>query len=404
MARFRFPLRRRLRRRAKRWFNAILQLISAPVRRNVVLLAIRANTPENKIREIENRVKFVLSCVDENMDVRSVRSIRATDYVRCAAIAAVDAAAVPRVAQRSLNWVVDLDFEANPRDGWELMDLAGVTAGSRKVFVDAGRSVFTDRVRGIRDQHRPVYLFGTGPYLRHAANRSFRDGTVVVCNTVVRDQELWDHLQPAFLVAGDAIYHFGHSPHARAFRSDALRRLRESEGKTLFVYPAIYDVVVRSEFGDVESHLVPIPFGEHTDPTVDLVKEFRLPYLENVLACLLLPLGCTLSQDVRLWGFDGRAPTDRGFWSNSSRHSYGDLMDSLRAAHPAFFESSVPQGREVSYVQKVHGDALDVRLVDAERRGYRFTMLHPTWTATLQKRYHSAASDRNIGGPFPLVP
>ena len=60
-------------------------------------------------------------------------------------------------------------------------------------------------------------------------------------------------------------------------RADALRRLQESNGRTLFVYPAVFDVIVRAEFKDVEPLLVPIPFGEHTDVTVDLAKRFSLP-------------------------------------------------------------------------------------------------------------------------------
>jgi hypothetical protein len=220
-----------------------------------------------------------------------------------------------------------------------------------------------------------------------AGKRSFADGTTVVCNTIVRDPELWHHLAPAFLAAGDAIYHFGHTPHACAFRADALRRIQESNGRTLFVYPAQFDVIVRAEFRDVQSSLVPVPYGGHTDMTVDLTKHFCLPQLENVLVTLLLPLGCTLSNDVRLWGFDGRAPSDSGFWANSDRHAYPELMQSLRDAHPAFFAEKTPKGSENKYVNRVHGDLLDERLTEAERRGFEFRMLHPSWTPTLQKRY-----------------
>jgi hypothetical protein len=108
----------------------------------------------------------------------------------------------------------------------------------------------------------------------------------------------------------------------------------------------------------------------------------------NVLTILLLPLGCTLSSDVKLWGFDGRAPSDSGFWANSNRQSYPELMQANREAHPAFFADFVPKGNEAKYANEVHGDLLDERLTEAERRGFRFQMLHHTWTPTLQKRYN----------------
>ncbi|WP_458868572.1 hypothetical protein, partial [Enterococcus faecium] len=81
--------------------------------------------------------------------------------------------------------------------------------------------------------------------------------------------------------------------------------------------------------------------------------------LGNVLNKLLLPLGCNLSKHVGLWGFDGRAPKDQLFWSNSQKQSYTELMPTLQAAHPAFFDHFVPRENPEKYVQSVHGDVLE---------------------------------------------
>ncbi|MCV7136621.1 hypothetical protein H7J06_27005 [Mycobacterium hodleri] len=287
--------------------------------------------------------------------------------------------------------MADLDYESNPVDGWDLLELGSALnrRGARRKSSAIARLTFGEHIQRLKEcGPRPVYLFGTGPSLQLASERQFADGITVVCNTIVRDPELWHHLNPAFFTAGDAIYHFGHNPHAQAFRADALRRLKESAGRTLFVYPAQFDVVVRSQFREVETLLVPIPYGEHEDISVDLTKRFNLPHIGNVLNCLLLPLGCTLGTDIRLWGFDGRAPSDAGFWSNSDRHTYPELMQSIRDSHPAFFAKSIPVGNEVQYVKQVHGDLLEDRLAEAERRGFQFRMLHRSWTPTLQKRYN----------------
>lgn len=388
MTRAAFPLQKRAKLAVWRAINNTVDWLRTPIRRSRVLL-VTGDADPAKAAEVEARLRFLFSHLDIDPDFRTVRRASAFAYASNSGVVAVDAAAVPLRARRNLRWVADLDYDTNPFDGWALAELGeAFTRGERRSAIAAGRQAFNNHVRAIKARgSRPVYLMGTGPSLSRASQRSFSDGITVVCNTIVRDAELWHHLKPSFFTAGDALYHFGHTEHARIFRADALRRLQESGGNTLFVYPAVFDVIVRSEFRAVENLLVPIPWGEHEDMTVDLTKDFELPRLGNVLNALLLPLGCTLSNDVRLWGFDGRAPKDTGFWSNSSRHSYPEFMQSIWDSHPAFVANMIPAGNEAKYVNQVHGDVLDRNLTDAEARGFQFRMLHPSWTPTLQKRF-----------------
>lgn len=387
MTRYAVPRHELALRRLRRAFNDAVDRLRAPVRKPSLLLVTGDAAPD-KVLDVEDRLRFLLSHVGADLQFQRARKVTPFDYLRHTAVVAVQGTAVPALARKHLRWVADLDYETNPADGWVLADLGVAIRGPQPEVAAAARKAFVNHVEKLQaGGPRPVYLFGTGPSLQLARNTSFADGTTVVCNTIVRDADLWHHLAPAFLVAGDAIYHFGQNPHSCAFRADALLRLMESDGRTLFVYPAQFDVIVRSEFRDVESFLVPVPYGPHTDPTVDLTEHFFLPILENVLANLLLPVGCTVSHDVRLWGFDGRAPSDVGFWANSDRHAYPELMQTIRDAHPAFFADKVPEGNEVKYVNQVHGDLLDQRLTDAERRGFTFRMLHRSWTPSLQKRY-----------------
>jgi hypothetical protein len=391
MSRYSDPLRQRILRALRRWFNLTVKWLRTPILRPDVLLVMGEASPA-KVREVEARLRFLFKHIEKPLEPRTAHRASLLAYVCNTAVVAVEAGAVPAVATRHLDWVADLDYETNRSDGWALIELGAALVGDRlRKSRATARQAFVDHVQRLKvDGPRPVYLFGTGPSLQLARKRSFDDGITVVCNTIVRDADLWHHLAPEFLVACDANHHFGHTPHAQAFRADALRRLQESNGRTLFVYPDLFDVIVRSEFQDADSLLVPVPIGGHTDITVDLTKRFALPLhlnMLNVLTMMLLPMGCTLSSDVRLWGFDGRAPSDSGFWANSERHSYPELSQSVRDAHPAFFASFTPQGNEAKYVNEVHGDLLDERLAEAERRGFRFQMLHRSWTPTLQKRY-----------------
>jgi hypothetical protein len=300
-------------------------------------------------------------------------------------IARADATAGPTALLDWRRGTFNVDAEANPHDGWAWWDFARHDEPASEVEKSAAARLRDEivRLRGLG--LGKAYLFGTGTSLEKADQRDWSDGYRIACNTVVRDRDMWHHLDPHFLVAGDAIYHFGDSAFARAFRADL--KLRLAEGRTFFVYPAQFTQLVERELGEFADRLVPVPVGTHRRLNVDLSREFALPGVGNVLNLLLLPLGCTLSQDVYLWGFDGRAPDDKLFWSNSPRHSYPELMPTLLERHPAFFRHYVPVEKPTTYVQNYHGDALDLALQAAEAQGWRFTMLHKSWTPTLQKRF-----------------
>ena len=282
------------------------------------------------------------------------------------------------------NWFY-IDCHHHALDGWEWIRAAHYHRRHRS-DIRLSRMRFTRRVEELKSLRlKCSYIFGTGPSLEKAIGRDWSDGYRIVSNTIVRDPDLWRHLDPHFIVAADAIYHFGHTAFARAFRKDLGARLEET--RTFFVYPAFFDEIVQREFRDFGDRLIPIPTGVHLQLEVDLCECFQLPDLGNVLALMLLPLGCSLSRTVCLWGFDGRAPQDTLFWANSNKHTYLEWMPDLQKAHPQFFKHHLPRQNPGKYVQSVHGELLDQRLSEAEAAGFRFRMLHPSWTRTLQKRF-----------------
>lgn len=281
--------------------------------------------------------------------------------------------------------VFDIDWRTNPQDGWNWIDAASRVAGHAG-DLHAARLRYEDVRASLRSRGQDkVYLFGTGPSLERAATRDWNDGIRIVCNTIVRDQALWHHIDPDLLVAGDGIYHFGFTEFAHAFRADLVARLQESP-TPFFVYPAQFDIVVR-RFMPVDLHhrLIPIPVGLGTD-VQHCLRRFELPALGNVLNLLLLPIGCDVARQVGLWGFDGRAPADQLFWANSPKQSYAELLPTLQCAHPAFFDHHVPKNDPEKYLRSVHGDVLENCLRQAEAEGWKFNMLHKSWTPSLATR------------------
>jgi hypothetical protein len=282
----------------------------------------------------------------------------------------------------------DINRHQCPLEGWNWIDAASYVVGHE---CDPGASrlrfiALVERLHAQSQEPRPCYVFGTGPSLAKAMDRDWSDGIRVVCNTIVRDEELWNHLAPHVIVAGDGIYHFGFTDFAKAFRRDLKLRLKAAPN-TVFLYPMQFDVIVRREMPELADQLVPIPVGQHTAVHQSMAETFALPALGNILNLLLLPVGCNLSKVVGLWGFDGRAPDDKLFWSNSSKHSYTELLPLLQAAHPGFFDHNVPKNDPEKYIRSVHGDVLERCLSDAEAQGWTFKMLHHSWTPTLAKRH-----------------
>lgn len=354
---------------------------------NIACVVSRGREGEEKVGELRRRLNFYWP----ELDFDSVRVVSGLPHseVFNGVVLVLDECLVSKLWFRFFDNIFNVDFERNSVDGWALCELAQYVSGRPSAIRrQAIRTLWSGRVERLKRLGlKRSYIFGTGNSLEFARERDFSDGYRIVCNTIVRDPDLWRHLDPHIIVAGDAIYHFGFTDFARAFRSDLKDRLRESKGKVLFVYPELYDEIAQRELSEFRDVLVPVPFGAHTNIVVDLASDFRIPALGNVLNNLLLPVGATLSRSIWLWGFDGRAPTDTLFWSNSIKHSYPELMPHLIAAHPAFYETLVPKNQESNYVKSVHGDALDERMSFAERCGYEFVMMHKTWTVTLQKRY-----------------
>lgn len=286
--------------------------------------------------------------------------------------------------------IYDLDFNNNQQDAWEWFELASsFNREGLKKNINEGRKIFNNFYMKYKSRYTRAYIFGTGPSLANATNLNWSNGLRIVSNTIVKDSRLWMHIKPNIIVAGDALYHFGHTEFAICFRRDLKLRLAESD--IVFVYPAIFDVLVQREFYMFKDRLIPIPTGKKLKPIINLKKDYGLPQLGNVLNQLLLPLASTFSREIYFWGFDGRSADAKLFWQNSKDHFYEEHVESLKVAHPAFFKFQVPIEEPSKYVNRVHGDKLDNDLKFAEHKGFKFIMLHKSWTNTLNKRFSESA-------------
>jgi hypothetical protein len=246
-----------------------------------------------------------------------------------------------------------------------------------EALVEGGRLRLMNLMSQNDEGRGVVYIFGTGPSLDLAIERSFDTGVRVVCNTAVRNTELLLHLRPHIITAGDALYHFSNSEHARQFRKDLYYAIEAHSA--LFVFPEEFAAMVQAEMpASLHWAMVPIPNRQTQRLLPNLWSEYSLPNLGNVLNRLLLPLAISLGRDIRLLGFDGRRASDQGFWKNSARNSYPELLAEMQKENPAFTSHYVPTTDPEKYSREILGSALAQNIDDCERGGWQFSLLAPS--------------------------
>jgi hypothetical protein len=276
-------------------------------------------------------------------------------------------------------WLRNADRHTNVWEGWTWAGFCASlqTAAEREREAEDAQARFCSYLETLPAFDR-CYVFGTGPSLDRAWERAFTDGYRVVCNTIVRNRGLLDHIAPHFIVAADAIHHFDNNTHAAAFRADLVAALRDRDLRALV--PDLFYPLLKAYHPEVVSKIIPVRTdlaGIHLDMK-DCLAYTNLP---NVLNGLLLPLGSSLADEVLLLGFDGRAPGDKAFWANSTANSYPEFKPAVRAAHPQFFA-----GTDYATYAAEQSDSAELILSKGESLGKHYYCLNPTHIPALRKR------------------
>jgi hypothetical protein len=349
------------------------------------ILLITIGATRDKIEEIKRRIRFF----DNELQITETVHLSFFQHLNFSLVGfASSPATFPHKLMQRLKYdqTYNFDYEMNAAEGWEYHRMLSCLYVAQKTqAILKGKEQLMILRQQSSDKFEKAYVFGTGPSLDKAKTMNWKDGFRIVSNTIVKDKELWHHLAPHIIVAGDANYHFGISGFAKRFRKDLNQRLKETPS-ALFIFPSVFYPFCLNEFPELSDRLIPVPVGFRPGIHSGLINQYLLPTVGNVLPSMLLPVACTFSNHIYLWGFDGRAPGDQMFWSNSSNQFYSDDVPELIKLHPAFFRKQIPEGREDEYVKRVHGDVLETLLSNAEHHGFSFTMMHFSHTPVLQKR------------------
>ena len=182
-----------------------------------------------------------------------------------------------------------------------------------------------------------AYVVGTGPSAREALEHDLSDGIRIICNTVVLDDELMDHVRPNILTFADPIFHFGPSTYVQRFQEAVVEQAAKHD--FTIVTTERYVPLLRAHAPKIADRVIGVRQGSGNWPeNYDLRANLAIKPYPNVLTLLMLPIAATLADEIGLIGFDGRDPRDNYFWRHGSTVQLDQELQDIKLVHPGFFE------------------------------------------------------------------
>lgn len=260
-------------------------------------------------------------------------------------------------------------------------------------YIDAGLHVLKNRAALIEENKRKfdklaaklghfdrAYLLATGPSVANYRSFDYTDAITIVCNSVILDDALMEHIRPQLLVFADPIFHFGPSQYAAAFR-EKLRRSASEHDFTICMPFKYYPLFV-SAMPDLRERTIAFPFIKEREFNFDLRNEFILRTTANILTFLMLPLAATFADEIGIIGCDGRPLTENTyFWSHNPSTQINDKMANIQEVHPGFFNI------DYNDYYAEHCETLGQQLTAGERAGRKFVSLGFSHIPALRSRF-----------------
>ena len=192
------------------------------------------------------------------------------------------------------------------------------------------------RKKIISNKYESTVIFGTGPSLDSSTKFNFENRLTIVCNSVVKNIELLNHIKPDFICAGDVVSHIGVSKYAQIFREDLEKHILNSD--SYFLTTASFGFTLYQNYPKLRSKIILIEQRKDSS-SVDLNDQFELPTLDSTLNIHMFPIAYTFNNDIYITGCDGKLPNDRDnedFWAHSKHSQYLELVNTGHLCHPTF--------------------------------------------------------------------
>lgn len=258
---------------------------------------------------------------------------------------------------------------------WETSELSALVENAYSLFLK-----HVDKWQG-----RSISAFGNGPSLKDVVENKVQLGGTVnaICNSTIGDEAALAYLDPEMLFCGDPVQHCGVSKYAGEFRV-ALAKALENPNRVLFTQLG-YVPYFRSVCGpDCHDRIIGIGNDRRAVFNLDLRAEFLTASTANIFTMLVLPVACTVSKDINIYGCDGMSFVDSTRpWSHSNEDDYMGRMAVTHRVHSGFWKRNY----EEEYWS--YGRDLSELLRSAEAKGHMISVRTPSYVPALGKRYSS---------------
>ncbi|MFW6312190.1 MAG: hypothetical protein ACOC1K_08165, partial [Nanoarchaeota archaeon] len=222
------------------------------------------------------------------------------------------------------------------------------------------------------------YVFCTGPSIEKAYNYDFNDGFNVICNSIVKNDELMDHIQPDLLTFADPVFHFGPSRYAERFRKMMIEAVRKYD---LFVaVPDGKASLLLAHYPELENRIIITRKADSFNfPKVDNI---RIRGTSNILTLFMLPFASSLSNEIYLIGCDGREEGEDYFWEHNPEVQFEGLKETAFKTHPSFFRDRI-----YTDYYKQHCETLENLLEYGGKKGKEYYSLTESYIPALKRRH-----------------
>jgi hypothetical protein len=288
------------------------------------------------------------------------------------------AARTSRVTLRHLPKVTILDPEYY--SGTESGNWLRVSEACRTDPEDQSSSNFERLEERFADTEK-AFVFATGPSLDDAYDYEFPDDSLkIICNSIVKDDELLDHIDPDVLTFADPVFHFGPNRYADTFRRDAVETLKEYD--CVAAVPARDRPLLTGHYPNLETQAIGFETVDEPTPVFPTSDRLEVVGTGNIMTLFMLPVASALADSIYILGADGREESESYFWEHNDSAQYDDeLMNAVADAHPSFFRDRI---YEDYYDQ--HVEILGNMIEFGERHGKEYNTLTHSYVPCLADR------------------
>ena len=228
-----------------------------------------------------------------------------------------------------------------------------------------------------------AYLYLTGPTVETALRQSVdRSAIQIICNSLVKNTVLLQKIQPDVLMFSDPAYHFGISKYASSFRAYVQQTMKDFPSMICMVPETYYPLTVGFLGDKVSQRIIGIPLEETDEFHFPSIEEFYLRKTGNILTSMMVPVASGIAKRIYMLGADGRASSDKGYWSHARSSQISDQLRTIYDAHP-----SLGRDEDVEKYYEEHVKLLEAQLTHGETiQNKEYKSLTPSMIPALARR------------------